>query len=195
MPRTLTEQDKQKQRRRLLDRGGAIVLARGVKKVSVAEIAQAAGMAKGAFYLHFESKELYLVELVWALHQRLLSQAQQLILEMTDFDAGVRILLDRLFASPEATFFMRNAEDIDEIITVMHNHESELFLCMEVAEYAKLLVLAGLDTSRVRPGVVHNWVHAIFLMKTSTLMVPGDVAETYQQMVASLVEYLRGGLT
>ncbi|MCL2721778.1 MAG: TetR/AcrR family transcriptional regulator, partial [Treponema sp.] len=70
MPRALTEQEKCRLCNRLLEKGKAIVLAQGIKKVSVDDIAKAAGMAKGSFYQHFESKEVFLYELINDIHKQ-----------------------------------------------------------------------------------------------------------------------------
>ncbi len=50
-------------REELLEAAEKIFLAKGIAKTSIDEIVVAAGVAKGTFYLHFESKEKLLVAL------------------------------------------------------------------------------------------------------------------------------------
>ena len=81
MPRPLTEQEKCAQCQRLLEKGKEAVISHGIRKVSVDDITKAAGMAKGSFYQHFESKEKYLYALLEKLHRETFTKAKQIIFE------------------------------------------------------------------------------------------------------------------
>ena len=64
--RAVAEGDKEERRNALLDAAEALFLAQPGRMASVAEVAQAAGVAKGTVYLYFPSKE----EMLLALHER-----------------------------------------------------------------------------------------------------------------------------
>jgi AcrR family transcriptional regulator len=57
MPKGFTDSEKELIRQRLLRAGEKLFTAHGLKKTSVDELAAAAKISKGAFYLFFESKE------------------------------------------------------------------------------------------------------------------------------------------
>jgi AcrR family transcriptional regulator len=57
MPKGFTEHEKDLISKRLLEQGYKLFSAYGLRKTSVEELAQAAGISKGAFYLFYESKE------------------------------------------------------------------------------------------------------------------------------------------
>ena len=57
MPKAFTEYEKDLIGKRLLEQGYRLFSAYGLKKTSIEELAQAAGISKGAFYLFYESKE------------------------------------------------------------------------------------------------------------------------------------------
>ncbi|MDR3575692.1 MAG: TetR/AcrR family transcriptional regulator [Anaerolineaceae bacterium] len=57
MPKGFTEHEKELISKRLIEQGYKLFSAYGLKKTNVEEIAQAAGISKGAFYLFYESKE------------------------------------------------------------------------------------------------------------------------------------------
>lgn len=57
MPKAFTEQEKKIIIARLLDTGQKFFTTYGLKKTNVADLADAAGISKGAFYLFYESKE------------------------------------------------------------------------------------------------------------------------------------------
>jgi AcrR family transcriptional regulator len=57
MPRGFTEQEKRLIRKKLIEKGREHFERFGVRKTNVADLAREAGIAKGSFYLFFESKE------------------------------------------------------------------------------------------------------------------------------------------
>jgi AcrR family transcriptional regulator len=57
MPKAFTEHEKDLIGKRLLEQGYKLFSAYGLKKTCIEELAQAAGISKGAFYLFYESKE------------------------------------------------------------------------------------------------------------------------------------------
>jgi AcrR family transcriptional regulator len=62
MPRAFTERERDLIRQRLLDEGDRLFSALGLRKASVEDIARAARISKGAFYLFFDSKEALFME-------------------------------------------------------------------------------------------------------------------------------------
>jgi len=57
MPKGFTESEKQRIRKKLIERGREHFERFGVRKTNVADLAREAGIAKGTFYLFFDSKE------------------------------------------------------------------------------------------------------------------------------------------
>ena len=64
MPRAFTENEKRLIGKRLLKQGYKLFSAYGLKKTSVEEIAKAAGISKGAFYIFYESKEALFMDVI-----------------------------------------------------------------------------------------------------------------------------------
>ena len=199
MPRTLTEQEKCRICDRLLEKGKEIVMSQGIKRASVDDIAKAVGMAKGSFYLHFESKEKFLYALVEKIHRQVFTQAEQMIKDSFSNGANLResarTFLKNLFYMPEMAFFTKNERDIEEVFFgFMGDEEIRTFKQMEVELFEKMLKLAGADTARVKPGVVHNYIHTLYLMMSSDLMTADDLPETVELITDSLISYIFGGM-
>ncbi len=68
--RAIAEPEKEERRHALLDAAESLFLAHPDRVASVAEVAQAAGVAKGTVYLYFPSKE----EMLLSLHERHVAQ-------------------------------------------------------------------------------------------------------------------------
>lgn len=70
MPKAFSDQEKEWIHARLLEQGYKLFAAYGLKKTNIEELAQAAGISKGAFYLFFESKEALFMDVVELAEQR-----------------------------------------------------------------------------------------------------------------------------
>jgi AcrR family transcriptional regulator len=64
MPKAFTENERNLINRRLMDEGMRMFSTFGLKKTSVEELANAAGISKAAFYLFFDSKEALFMDVV-----------------------------------------------------------------------------------------------------------------------------------
>lgn len=64
MPRAFTQREKELIGARLLAEGEKQFAAHGLRKTNVEELAQAAGISKGAFYLFYESKEALFMDVL-----------------------------------------------------------------------------------------------------------------------------------
>lgn len=78
MPTIFSQEDKEQIRRQLLRDGRAMMLARGITKTNIEELAGQAGIAKGTFYHFFPSKQAFILEIIHAYQDEKLVQLQQL---------------------------------------------------------------------------------------------------------------------
>jgi AcrR family transcriptional regulator len=70
MPKGFTEYEKELIRKRLIEQGYKQFSAYGLKKTKVEELAEAAKISKGAFYLFYESKEALFMDVAELAEQR-----------------------------------------------------------------------------------------------------------------------------
>jgi len=193
MPRALTEREKCRQCRRLLEKGMPVVLLRGIRKVSIEDITKAAGMSKGAFYHHFESKEKFMVEVIMNLHRQIFALAEQVLSSEGDLQKNTRKFLLNLFDMPEMSFFTKYYAEINELAESLAEYELQFAEEAEVNMYGKLLITFGINTQKVKPGVVHNLMHIMYMIMQSDLMIKEDLPKTKELLAESLLSYIFGG--
>ena len=70
MPKAFTEQEKELIRKSLLEQGHKQFSAYGLRKTNIEELAEAAGISKGAFYLFYASKEALFMDVTEQIEQR-----------------------------------------------------------------------------------------------------------------------------
>ena len=117
--RTRRREPPEVRREQLLDAAGQVFLDRGLAQATIADVAEAAGLAKGTVYLYFDSKSALLTALRARYTSQLLAQSgrldappgrggrrQQLrsfLGEMYDFCAGSQRLHHLLFHTAEVS--------------------------------------------------------------------------------------------
>lgn len=70
MPRAFSDEERRAIQTRLLEQGEQRFAQYGLRKTTVEELAAAAGISKGAFYLFYESKEALLMDVVEEVEKR-----------------------------------------------------------------------------------------------------------------------------
>ena len=195
MPRALTEQEKCRQCKKLIEKGMPIVLSQGIRKVSIEGITKAAGMSKGSFYHHFESKEKFMIEVIMSLHRQIFTLAEQMLSSGGILQENARGFLLNLFDMPEMAFFTKYYDEINELAESLAEYELQFAEEAEVNMYEKLLIALGIDTRKAHPGVVHNLMHTMYMIMQSDLMIQEHLPKTKEILTESLLSYIFGGVT
>lgn len=145
-------------RERILDACAALLLKYGYDKTTVSDIAQEAGVSKGAIYLHFPSKEAMAEALVW----REAEIAQKLIAERlnTDPDGGsffslylhsLRVAIERPLLK---AFFASRKHVFGDLLRTLAPKFANARSRQEAAEFVAHYQSLGLIRGDVDPKVV-----------------------------------------
>ncbi len=100
MPKAFTEREREIIHRRLVEQGYKLFSSSGLKKTNVEELARAAGISKGAFYLFYDSKEDLFMDVVEEAEARLRREV------FTAFDQSSGTPRARLYAILKKAFGM-----------------------------------------------------------------------------------------
>lgn len=114
MPRELTPDEKARNKQMLLDKGRALVYQYGIKKVSVDDVVASAGVAKGAFYHYFSSKDDFIYEIVYQIHRELFGGLKMIAdrikpLSSSERRKTIKVFSDQFFASKDMFFSLKSS--------------------------------------------------------------------------------------
>ena len=193
-PRALTDNEKNHQRQKILAKARDLILVHGIRKVSVDDIVKAASIAKGSFYNHFSGKEDLLMQLVWEIYQGFVDQAKTVITSSSpgNIRCNVASFIRSILNEPDKVFFFSNHEELSDLIVSLENNELQDFSAMEHNAFAELITLAGRDTKKVKPTVVHNYIHTMYFAISDDAIILEFVQETIDVMLEGLLNYIFG---
>ncbi|MBD5554068.1 MAG: TetR/AcrR family transcriptional regulator [Roseburia sp.] len=184
-----SDKEKQMQKKYLLEIGKKLMLQYGIKKTTVDDIVAEAKIAKGTFYLYFKSKEDFFYQLLVAINQNLFRLAEETVLKNLDKDikSTIQKFLENLFDTPEIGFYFREHKEIDKLT---EKFSAENYADTETGWIRKLLDFGNINTEKVIPEVIDNYIHVINLAKSSDLLIEEYREETVSRLIADLVDYI-----
>jgi AcrR family transcriptional regulator len=194
MPKGFSERERTIIRARLREKGGELFGTYGVRKTNVEELARAAGISKGAFYLFYESKE----ELFFELLEQLEAEYQAAILkQIVEDQAPPRqrmkaLLLKTLSVRQDNALFARLSQDEYEYLFRKLPEERFKAHLRGDAEFAVEFVAAWRQagvTIACEPQMVSSLIRALFLMSVHEDDIGADVyvkvIDIYAELLAN----------
>nr|WP_207703237.1 TetR/AcrR family transcriptional regulator [Enterococcus sp. 665A]MBO1340882.1 TetR/AcrR family transcriptional regulator [Enterococcus sp. 665A] len=194
MPRELTPEEKELQKHQLLLEGKELIFRYGIKKISVDDIAKAAGIAKGSFYHSFRSKDDFLYELLYQIHEEAFNQVKTGVTHLKDAPSSekrlqIKQLFLKIFHDPQIAFFI---EAHDDIQSFLERHDRTTLKKMEEMEqknYRELFKQLGLENKQ--PEILQNYVHIIYFgVSHKKIMIEDYLDATVEVMLDGLLNYL-----
>jgi AcrR family transcriptional regulator len=139
VPRPFTPDERVHIAERLREVGRAAFAARGLRRVTVDDLAAAAGISKGAFYLFFDSKEALLLDLF----QRFEADFQRKILD--------EVLRPEFGPAESLRMLLRTAVEVrgtDPLLRNLSDTDAEILMRRIPAAQAALLLEADVASAR-----------------------------------------------
>lgn len=175
-------------RDRILDAAQRLFVRYGVKRTSIDDVAQEAGIAKGTVYLSFKSKAELFAAIADRLCAEILADTQRIILEATPPTERLVGILDRYIGATHR-------------LVVQSPHIAELTASKEALSAAAFDTLDGhirslLGALLKEAGIAHDGAIDMFLAAGKGTLDTGDAAEQpYRARLKTMVNTLVAGLT
>ena len=159
-----TDEERVVIREKLLTAGYELIIDLGIKKMTIAMVAESAGVAVGSFYNFFNSKEEFVVALIRETEQKAMEKM------MTGFSKDGTIPLKKFLDAyrenfrPENNFYLRIRLE-DWVWLKSHIKDSQYFDTekdLEKFEFLRPRIKGIRDD--IDPGVVTNFIKAIYAM-------------------------------
>ncbi len=116
MPRGFTEGEQHRIRERLYTEAERLAAARGIRRTTIAEIAEAAGIAKGSFYRFASSKEEFFFDLLERAEEGIRAEIEEALRQAgPEPEARIRIVIERATSVLSGRPFLQVLTDPEEL--------------------------------------------------------------------------------
>lgn len=180
-----TEQKNEMISKDLLDEALCCAVTIGMRKTSVEQLTEAAGIAKGSFYKFFPSKELLFFAVLENIHTETYAVAEKALqdnAELPPTERAAKIILAacKYLSDTKAMTFIENDAEyllrrIPEDIKNAHYHDDEIHI-RQILEASELMPKGGMElaTATIR-GLILTVSHQ------------GEIGKLYPQVLETLV--------
>jgi AcrR family transcriptional regulator len=192
MPKAFGDHERTAITAALLEHGGRLFSQQGLRKTTVEELAAAAGISKGAFYLFFASKEELFFELLERYEAR---YKERLLVQIADRTHAPRARMQALLAEAvaawkrEPAFTRMSGTDYEQLLrrlpperVTAHLANDQQFAMVFAAAWAAEGVLL-----REPPELVSGLLRALFFV---SMHEEEFAAGSYNQVLATLIAML-----
>ena len=180
-----TEQKNEMIRKDLLDEALCSAVTIGMRKTSVEQLTEAAGIAKGSFYKFFPSKELLFFAVLENIHTETYAVAEKALqdnAELPPTERAAKIILAacKYLSDTKAMTFIENDAEyllrrIPEDIKNAHYHDDEIHI-RQILEASELMPKGGMELAAAT-------IRGLIL----TVSHQGEIGKLYPQVLETLV--------
>lgn len=116
MPKVISEEEKHLTKKALQQAGIALIKSKGLRNVTVDDIAKSVGIAKGSFYFYYKTKETLLYETLKISEKKIFDTMMNFSFDANDFKGSVRKALYNVYLAPDSLALYVKAEDIEHFM-------------------------------------------------------------------------------
>jgi AcrR family transcriptional regulator len=194
MPKAFSENEKETIRAQMLEKGKKLFEMHGLKKTSVDDLTEAAGISKGAFYLFYESKEELFMEILEQIEKEIQTSILEFIIKpSTEVHKNVSILLKSFLLTLDSYPLLKNfsRSDFDYLVrkipaerAMQHANSDEEF----ITQFIKKIKREGIPV-KASPRIVGNLVKSLFFLSLHR----EDMGETaYTESMNVMIDLVAG---
>jgi len=197
MTRAFNEHERKVIRQKLIEKGRELFGTLGLKKTSIEDLAQAAGISKGSFYAFFDSKEELYLEIIESLEGEIRKQVMERLSSKSPLSKesmksfileGLRImetdpLIRRMYDQEERDQALRS---ISQERLAQHIRADEDWMLKFLSEWQEQGFIIDADPRAVA-GVIR-------LIITSSLFKDSLGGDSYPESIDLLIDLVASGL-
>lgn len=170
MPVGFTDEEKEEIQKRLIGKGRELLGLYGLKKTTIKDITEAAGIAQGSFYKFFDSKEEFYFEILELEEQKIREElSQKLDFVENNPGPGIKKLLLEAYELLEENDLLKDllsGNSYDVLVRKLPEKKIEEHIEMDFAEITPLIQEwqdEGI-LKEVKPEAITGLLHALFLI-------------------------------
>lgn len=175
----------------MYENGYNLIKKHGIKKTLVEDITKVTGIAKGTFYNFFESKELFIYEIIMYKRSCIKSMLNQIVLEkgVLDKENLKKFLIDLTFGDNNIYNYL-NDEDIAALELKVPSSTSSKAFDQDIA----LMILNSIDAGNRNNcdyKIIANYIKILSLAVANKNKLNEEVlSQTVELIINSVINYI-----
>lgn len=175
----------------MYENGYKLIIKHGIKKTLVEDITKVTGIAKGTFYNFFESKELFIYEIIMYKRSCVKSKLNQIILEKgkLDRESLKNFIIDLTFGDNNIYNYL-NDEDIAGLELKVPSSTSSKAFDQDIA----LMILNSIDIgdrNNCDYKIIANYIKILSLVVSNKKKLNDEVLQpTIDLIINSVLDYI-----
>lgn len=113
MPKVISEEERERTKQSLRQVSIKLIKSKGLRRITVEDIAKAVGIAKGSFYFYYQTKEELLYEVIKAAEKKMFETVMAFRFDEGDFKQNVKQVLYDIYLAPDSIALYIQPEDIE----------------------------------------------------------------------------------
>lgn len=149
MPKIVSEEERILTREAIYEKTVQLIKEKGIKSITVDDIAGAVGIGKGSFYVYYPSKEACLFDVIKRCEKELFSRIEEIMaFEYADKDKAV-CLLKEIYTGNDSLFTSINPTDVEVLLRKLPAKYREMEKEKSENNFQKALELMKLDNQQM----------------------------------------------
>lgn len=191
MPKVISEQEKMQIKNAMYVKGIELIRKKGMKRVTVDDIAAAVQIAKGSFYAYYSSKEEFLYRTIKHNEQALLDRILELEASSYNFKEKIIYALHALYLAPDSLALYVQASDLEYLMRKLpdsiHNMEQE----KSQNNFQRTMIALGIEDTQCDYSVIANLMDGLhFVASNSNSYSERGREQALNILVEAIADYL-----
>lgn len=175
MPRKLTEDEIQEQKDYMYQKGIFLIRKKGIRNVTLEDITNESQMAKGSFYHYYQSKELYLYEVI--------KRNEAYFFSKMISEKDMKKSFEKYFLSDEFLFAYLVPEDLDYLLRRLPKEYREKEQNKSQSNFQLVSQMLGIEMTQENYGTLSYLMDGL----QAVLRSPGNYGEEGRKRAAKMI--------
>ncbi|MFD0711570.1 TetR/AcrR family transcriptional regulator [Paenibacillus sp. GCM10027626] len=193
MPKIVSEHEKEMVRKAMYIKGIELIRQKGVKRVTVDDIAAAAQIGKGTFYAYYSSKEHFLYAIIKQAEQWLFARVEEVLAGQLGKKQRILKALKEIYLAADSIVLAVTPEDIEYLLRKLPSEVEDWEARKSNDYFARTAALCDIDPAHCNPAVLAHLMEALHYMLSSGQQTEtAERAQAIDIMVETIAAYMAG---
>jgi AcrR family transcriptional regulator len=191
MPKIISEQEKEHIKNAMYMKGIELIRKKGMKRVTVDDIAAAVQIAKGSFYSYYPSKEEFLYHIIKQNEQALFDRILEIGARSGNFKDKIKNALHEIYLAPDSLALHVQPSDLEYLLRKLPDPINRMEQDKSKTNFQRTLNCLGIEDAQCDYSVLANLMDGLhFIASNQNQYGEQGREQALSILVEAIAEYL-----